>query len=275
MHAGYPDCEAALLVELDGPEAEVRSLGPVIDELCRAAGATEIRRRRDARAAGADVEGPQGGVRGDGPRLARLLRAGRRDPADEAARGAARHRASWRPSTACASATCSTPATATCTRWCCTTAPRRARPSARSRWPTRILELCVAARRLDHRRARRRPRQGVLDAEDVHRRRPDGDGPAALARSIPSGCRNPGKVLPTPRLCGEVPGLPPRASGRGGRPGRAVLMLRPTTEEEVRRRCWPRPTPRGRSLIRAAAARSSAGAGRRRASSCPSASSTG
>ena len=44
VHAGYPDCEAALLVELDGPEAEVRSLGPVIDELCRAAGATEIRR---------------------------------------------------------------------------------------------------------------------------------------------------------------------------------------------------------------------------------------
>ena len=44
VHAGYPDCEAVLLVELDGPDAEVRSLGPAIDELCRAAGATEIRR---------------------------------------------------------------------------------------------------------------------------------------------------------------------------------------------------------------------------------------
>ena len=46
VHAGYPDCEAALLVELDGTEAEVRSLRPVIERLCREAGASEIRRAR-------------------------------------------------------------------------------------------------------------------------------------------------------------------------------------------------------------------------------------
>jgi glycolate oxidase len=47
VHAGYPDCAAALLVELDGAAAEVRSLRPVIERLCREAGATEIRRAMD------------------------------------------------------------------------------------------------------------------------------------------------------------------------------------------------------------------------------------
>ena len=60
-------------------------------------------------------------------------------------------------------------------------------------------------RRLAHRRARRRRRQGVLDAEDVLRARPRGD--ARLRRAFdPDGLANPGKVFPTPRLCGEVPG---------------------------------------------------------------------
>lgn len=47
MHAGYPDCGAALLVELDGPTADCRSLFQAVEELCRAAGATEVRVARD------------------------------------------------------------------------------------------------------------------------------------------------------------------------------------------------------------------------------------
>ena len=39
---------------------------------------------------------------------------------------------------------------------------------------------------------------------------------------------NPGKVFPTPRLCGEVPGPYRAASGRAGRPRRAVLMAAST-----------------------------------------------
>ena len=39
----------------------------------------------------------------------------------------------------------------------------------------------------------------------------------------PAGLANPGKVMPTPRLCGEVPGRLPAAPARGGRPGGAVL----------------------------------------------------
>ena len=38
---------------------------------------------------------------------------------------------------------------------------------------------------------------------------------------------NPGKVFPTPRLCGEVPGPYRAASGRSGGPGGAVLRSRP------------------------------------------------
>ena len=47
MHAGYPDCGAALLVELDGPAADCRSLFQAVADLCRAAGATEVRVARD------------------------------------------------------------------------------------------------------------------------------------------------------------------------------------------------------------------------------------
>ena len=46
------------------------------------------------------------------------------------------------------------------------------------------------------------------DLEAMHRLR---CGP-----STPSGLCNPGKVFPTPRLCGEVPGPVPRASRSSG-----------------------------------------------------------
>jgi glycolate oxidase len=43
VHANYPDCGGLLLVELDGPLAEVESLMTRVDEICRANGAGEIR----------------------------------------------------------------------------------------------------------------------------------------------------------------------------------------------------------------------------------------
>ena len=51
--------------------------------------ATEIQIAQRQRPARADLEGPQSRVRRDGPRVAELLRAGRRDSADEAVGGAA------------------------------------------------------------------------------------------------------------------------------------------------------------------------------------------
>jgi glycolate oxidase len=43
VHANYPDCGALLLVELDGPVAEVKALMTQVDEICRNNGAWEIR----------------------------------------------------------------------------------------------------------------------------------------------------------------------------------------------------------------------------------------
>ena len=93
-------------------------------------------RRRVARA--------QGRVRGDGAHQPGLLRAGRRRAAHEAARGAAPHRRARR-STACASATCSMPATATCTRSCSTTDASRARPARAEELSKKILVACIDA----------------------------------------------------------------------------------------------------------------------------------
>jgi glycolate oxidase len=42
VHAGYPDCEALLLVELDGPTAEVEALTVDVDEIFRKNAASEI-----------------------------------------------------------------------------------------------------------------------------------------------------------------------------------------------------------------------------------------
>src|SRR5690348_175819 len=43
VHANYPDCGGLLLVELDGPVAEVDALMKHVDEICRQNGAWEIR----------------------------------------------------------------------------------------------------------------------------------------------------------------------------------------------------------------------------------------
>src|ERR1041385_8288523 len=43
VHANYPDCGGLLLVELDGPIAEVEALMAHVDEICRQNGAWEIR----------------------------------------------------------------------------------------------------------------------------------------------------------------------------------------------------------------------------------------
>ena len=43
VHANYPDCGALLLVELDGPTAEVQALMSHVDEICRRNSASEVR----------------------------------------------------------------------------------------------------------------------------------------------------------------------------------------------------------------------------------------
>ena len=64
-----------------------------------------------------------------------------------------------------------------------------------------------AGRRLDHRRARRRRRQEEATCRRCSREA-DLDAFQRLRCAFdPAGLANPGKVMPTPRLCGEVPGI--------------------------------------------------------------------
>ena len=76
----------------------------------------------------------------------------------------------------------------------------------------------------------------------------------------PAGLANPGKVMPTPRLCGEVPGPVPPASARGRRPGGAVL--RPDDRRGGR---GAHPRARRRRPGRAAASAAARSRGARRA----------
>ena len=92
VHAGYPlDVEALLIVELDGPRAEV-------DHLIGAGRGHRARERLDdlprldLRGGAAGVLGrAQGGLSGGRPHLAGLSLHGRHDPAQGVAEGAGRH----------------------------------------------------------------------------------------------------------------------------------------------------------------------------------------
>ena len=95
--------------------------------------------------------------------------------------------------------------TATCTRSCSTTPPCRARPSAPRSAPGEIVQACVDL-------------GGSITGEhgvgvDKKRYMPSMFGEPDLAAFQmlrcafdPAGLANPGKLMPTPRLCGEVPG---------------------------------------------------------------------
>jgi glycolate dehydrogenase FAD-linked subunit len=50
VHPGFPPTDAVLIVELDGPRLEVEELFPIVDEVCRRAGAVSIEVARDAAA---------------------------------------------------------------------------------------------------------------------------------------------------------------------------------------------------------------------------------
>ena len=87
--AGFPtDAGAALIVELDGSALECEALLRRRRDDLRAQRRDEHPDRARRRRPGRDLAHPQGGVRGDGPRIAELLRPGRGHPAHEAARGA-------------------------------------------------------------------------------------------------------------------------------------------------------------------------------------------
>ena len=67
----------------------------------------------------------------------------------------------------------------------------------------RILAPVHRGRRHDHRRARRRRREAVVDVRAVHVRRARALPRASSMRSTPTGLLNPGKAVPTLARCGE------------------------------------------------------------------------
>ena len=117
VHAGYPlDVEALLIVELDGPAAEVDHLIERVETDRARLQRRRMPRLEFGRGAAVVLGRPQGGVPGGGAHLAGLLLHGRHHPARPVAAGAAPHEGDVGEIRASASPTCSTPATAICIR---------------------------------------------------------------------------------------------------------------------------------------------------------------
>ena len=202
---GYPPgAGAVLLVELDGVAVQVEEDMAAVRELCLACGAFEIRVAADEAERALLWRGRKAAFAAMGRVATDYYVQDGVVPADAAAGGAAADRRALGASSACGSATSSTPATATCIRSCSTTrAParrpgRRSSPrrSSRSAW-TRAARSPASTASAWTRRARCRR----CSASATSRRS------RGCARAFdPDGLANPGKVLPTPRLCGEVPG---------------------------------------------------------------------
>ena len=198
MACGYPaGAGAVLIVELDGPAAEVRGELAAVERSAHADGAFEIRVAADDAERALDLEGAQVGVRRGRPDQPGLLSSRTasipRTALPEVLREIARAR---RPRRACGSPTSSTPATATCTRSCSSTtriagAGRRAPRSVAGADPRSV----PRPRRLDHRRARRRRGQVEVHDQDVQRGRPGHDAAAAL-RVRPGRPVQPGQGVP-------------------------------------------------------------------------------
>ena len=93
VSANYPvGAGAVLIVELDGPLAQVEDDLRAVEGICADAGAREQRVATSAAGPRARLARAQGGLRRDGPDLPGLLRPGRRRAAHAAGGGAAPHR---------------------------------------------------------------------------------------------------------------------------------------------------------------------------------------
>ena len=195
-----------LLVELDGVVEQVEDDAAEIERDLHRVRRVRDPRRDERRRSRAPLEGAQVGVRGDGPDRDGLLRAGRRRPANAAAaRSCARSRSSPREhglrvgnvfhagdgnlhplvlyDAAAEGET------------------ERARELAEA-----ILDACLDAggsltgeHGVGMDKACSMPR--MFSERDLA-----ASSSGCAARSTRTGICNPGKVIPTPRLCGEVPG---------------------------------------------------------------------
>ncbi len=81
VHPNYPNCQALLLVELDGSAREVELLMEKVGPICQSCGAWEMRLAKSEAGTYGSLEGAQSGVCSRGADLPELSGAGRRYPA--------------------------------------------------------------------------------------------------------------------------------------------------------------------------------------------------
>ena len=133
-------------------------------------------------------------------------------------RGAAPHRRARPPSTASGWPTSSTPATATCTRWCCSTRPVPGEAERAEEVSGAILDLCIEHGGSITGEHGVGVGQGQVHAAHVHRRRPRHDAAGALRVRPATGSSNPGKIFPTPAPVRRGPGRHKGVHPLAGRP---------------------------------------------------------
>ncbi len=206
MHPGLPDAGAVLVIELDGPEAEVEEQFEQVLEICEENEASEIRVAEDdeeralfwkARKA---AFGAMGRISNDYYVQDGVI------PRTELARGPRAGSPSSPGSTACGSPTSSTPGTGTCIPLVLYDNDTEGEAEKAEKLAGEIVFACLehgGSLTGEHGIGRG---QEEVHAQDVHRRRHERHAaPAVRVRPAPD-LANPGKIFPTPRLCGERPG---------------------------------------------------------------------
>ena len=224
MHPNFPAADTILIVELDGPAAEVRSLFGIVEETCRRTGATQIeiapddeqrariwRGRKAAFAAMGRVSPNYYVQDGVVPRTKLPEVLGQ-------ASGTLEARSGLRIGNVFHAGD------GNLHPLICYDESVPGRIGSRRRGGRRDPVVLRRGRRIDHRRARRRRRQGRVHAADVHRRRPRRDAARARSPSTRAICATRERSF---RRRGCAAKCPVRiaASCRTGGPGRTVLRL--------------------------------------------------
>ena len=184
----WPDVGAALLMDADGPRAEVEHVSARAIEIARAAGrARDPGAARRGRAA-AHVEGAQERLRRGGPHQPELPRGGRRHPALRDRPRCSARSSGWRREVGLRVANVFHAGDGNLHPLVLYDARNPGEEERAAQLGGEILRLCIRSRRLHHRRARRRRREGAVHGRAVRRGRPrdDGAGPLRLRRRSPS-----------------------------------------------------------------------------------------
>ena len=206
VHCNYPDgAGAVLVIELDGAAIEVEQEYAEVERLCTRERRLRAAARHRPGRPGADLEGPQVGVRRGRPDQPRLHRPGRRHPAHRAARGARARSPTCPASSGVRVANVFHAGDGNLHPLVLFDDAVEGPGEAAEKVSGAILDLCIehggsitGEHGVGMDKAKYMPRMYTDEDLDTMQ----------LVRCAfdPDNISNPGKVFPTPRLCGEVPG---------------------------------------------------------------------